>query len=36
MDVSGLATWRHLPLEHASAKNKWHVEGVICGVWVKK
>ncbi|OQX53340.1 MAG: hypothetical protein B5M53_07040 [Candidatus Cloacimonas sp. 4484_209] len=36
IDVRGLAIWRHLPIEYASAKHEWHTEGVILGVWIKR
>ena len=35
VDVPGRAVWREIPIEQARAKNKWHVDGVVCGVWGK-
>jgi SAM-dependent methyltransferase len=35
VDMPGLAAWKRIPMEQTRAKNEWHVDGAICGVWRK-
>jgi SAM-dependent methyltransferase len=34
--LSGIVTWRRIPMENAEAIHHRHVEGVLCAVWRKR